>query len=141
MIILNRSKQVYPEGRNGSYGWLHSAEEFGYMFRLEDFGFDADEYLISFTNIFDDSNIKEIHMDTYLNEPYMLLSRVVENNVSSFIQDGRLVLRQKNGNMSVFCDILLDCIDNCMVKKYSNFHYQIVCAIQNVYYKMFVVLN
>ena len=30
-----------------------------------------------------DAKIKELHMDTYINEPYMLLARVIDENRDS----------------------------------------------------------
>lgn len=111
-----------------------------YMIRLEDYGFEADKYLYGFNDIFNDSTIKEIHIDVYSNDPYILFSRSINRNVSSIIQDERLMLREKKGNGTVLANIPLDNVDNCMIKRYSDMHYQVVFVVHNVYYKMLVII-
>lgn len=110
------------------------------MDRLKEYGFITDEYLFGFSDIFNDKNIKEIHIDIYSNEPYILFARAIEKNVASGLQDDRFVLRKKDGNRTVLTDIPLDNIENCMIKRYSDLHYQVVFMVQGICYKVLVII-
>lgn len=87
---------------------------------------------------FKDKKIKELHMDTYINEPYMLLSRVIDKNVSPSFQDNRFVLRKKDD--TVLMNIPLDRIENYMEREFADSHYQFLFNIHNVQYKVLAVV-
>ena len=111
------------------------------MDNFEVYGFIEDYDLYTFENVFINKNIKEVHIDAYMNDPYMLFSRMVENSVTSLLQDGRLVIRKNNGKSSlVLMDIPFNSIMECIVKKYSNSHYQFVFVVENVCYKILAII-
>lgn len=107
------------------------------MNRFIEYGFDYDEYLTKIYDILNNKNIKELHMDVYHEEPYMLFARVVDRNVSSVIEDGMMCMRKKD--MCVFLNIVLNDIDMCMVKRYSDSHHQVIFSIYGVMYKMLII--
>ncbi len=69
---------------------------------------------------------KEVNISVNLTEPFMLLARSKENNVSvevNCIQDNRLILKRKRSREkfdTVIMNILLDEINNCLFKGYGN---------------------
>lgn len=82
--------------------------------------------------------IKELHMDTYINEPYMLLSRVVDKNISHSLQGDRIILRKKDN--TVLMNIPLDSIENYTAMEFADSHYQVLFNIHNVQYKVLAVV-
>ena len=82
--------------------------------------------------------IKELHMDTYINEPYMLLSRVIDENVSHSLQENRVVLRKKDD--TVLMNIPIDKIKDCAVREFDNSRYQVLFNLYNVQYKVLAVV-
>lgn len=87
---------------------------------------------------FNNKKIKELHMDTYINEPYMLLSRVVDKNVSHSLQGDRIVLRKKD--YTVLMNIPIDSIENYTAREFADSHYQVLFNIHNVQYKVLAVV-
>ena len=86
----------------------------------------------------EDMKIKELHLDTYINEPYMLLSRIIDKNVYHCNQDNRGILRNKNDDVLV--NIPLEEINNWAIKEFSKSHYQILFNICDVQYKVFAII-
>ena len=84
------------------------------------------------------TKIKELHLDTYINEPYMLLSRVIDKNVSHSLKDNRVVLRKKDD--TVIMNIPIDEIKGCAIKEFSNSHYQVLFNLYNIQYKVLAVV-
>lgn len=82
--------------------------------------------------------IKELHMDMYINEPYMLLSRVIDENVSHSLQDNRVVLRKKDD--TVLMNVPLDDIQNYTAREFADSHYQVLFNIHNVQYKVLAIV-
>ncbi len=72
------------------------------------------------------NKFKEVNISVNLTEPFMLLARSKENNVSvevNCIQDNRLILKRKRSREkfdTVIMNILLDEINNCLIKGYGN---------------------
>lgn len=87
---------------------------------------------------FKNNKIKELHMDTYINEPYMLLSRVIDKNASYSLQDNRVILRKKDN--TVLMNIPLDNIQNYTAREFADSHYQVLFNIHNVQYKVVAVV-
>lgn len=79
--------------------------------------------------------IKELHMDAYVNEPYMLLARIVDKNISHCTQNNRVVLRKKDD--TVIMNIPLDEIVVHTVKEFGNTHYQVLFDLDKIQYKVF----
>lgn len=84
------------------------------------------------------NKIKELHMDTYINEPYMLLSRVIDKNVSHSLQDNRIVLRKKDN--TVLMNIPLDAIQNYTAREFADSHYQVLFNVHNIQYRVLAVV-
>jgi hypothetical protein len=101
------------------------------------YGFALDSNKIHIDRIFNNNNLKTLHVDMYTEEPYMLLLRVEKNNVKSVIENGRLVFRDKRITVA---DILYDRIENCIMKQYNDSKYEFIFTVNNVCYKMFVVI-
>lgn len=84
------------------------------------------------------NKIKELHMDTYINEPYMLLSRVIDKNVSHLLQDDRVVLRRKDS--TVLMNVPLNDIQNYTAREFADSHYQVLFNVHNVQYKVVAII-
>lgn len=84
------------------------------------------------------NKIKELHMDTYINEPYMLLSRVIDKNVLHSLQGDRIVLRKKDN--TVLMNIPLDDIQNYTAREFADSHYQVLFNVHNIQYKVLAVV-
>ena len=110
------------------------------MDSFEVYGFKEDYDLFLFKNIFDNKNIREVHIDTYMNDPYILFSRMVEKNIASLMQDNRLILQRNNGGRLSIMDVPINNIFECMVKMYSSTQYQLVFAVENIWYKILVLI-
>lgn len=67
---------------------------------------------------------REVNISVNLTEPFMLLARSKEKNVSvevNCIQENRLILKKNSGRCStVIMNILLDEISDCLVKDYGS---------------------
>lgn len=107
------------------------------MEELVEYGFKIDTDKSGFDTAFNGKSFKEIHIDTYINEPYQLFSRVIGNNVKIFHEDGRIVLRRKDG--LVLIDVLFDSIYEYAMKKCKEY-YQFVLSIHDMWYKVLVIL-
>lgn len=104
---------------------------------LKDFGYKVATDKSNFDNVFNGKSFKEIHIDTYANEPYQLFSRVIGSNIKIVHKDGRIVLTRKDG--MVLADVLYDGIYKYAMKKREEY-YQFVLTIQNIWYKILIVL-
>jgi len=86
---------------------------------------DTDKKILSklFTN---NTRFKEVNISVNLTEPFMLLAHSKEKNVIvevNSIQDNRLILKKKRSREKfdpIIMNILLDEINNCLVKNYGN---------------------
>jgi len=69
---------------------------------------------------------KEVNISVYLTEPFMLLARSIERNVAvdvNSVRDNCLVLKSSGRYgkcRTVIMNILLDEINDCLVKNYGN---------------------
>ena len=114
---------------------------------LMKFGLAKDTDNLQLKKIFkSDSKLKEVHIDTYpdnpiLNssEPFMLLLRTIEYNVDVISDCERLILRKNDKYGTHFMNILFSKIEECYYKNYSEFH-EFIVNIQNIYYRI-TVLN
>lgn len=87
---------------------------------LKDFGYELSTDKSNFDKVFNGKSFKEIHIDTYANEPYQLLSRVIGNNIKIIHKDGRIVLKRKDG--MVLVDVLFDSICEYAMKKRKEYY-------------------
>ena len=108
------------------------------MDKLKKYGFIVDEGMFKLKDMFRMGKFAEVHIDLYMNNPYMLLSRARESRVKSLFENNRFILRRKDG--TVIMNIALESIENCVIKQYAPSHYQILFEIHNISYKLLVIL-
>lgn len=93
-----------------------------------------------FGKIFGDiKKIKEIHIDVYMDKPYMIFSRVIEKDVV-LKNNNRIVVHKNDKYKTVIVNVPFNEIINCVYKKYADNQYEIIFNIQNVCYKMLVII-
>lgn len=90
--------------------------------------------------------LKEIHIDIYPEnplvasyEPFMLLLRTIEKNVSVSNDDDRLIFMRDDGYPTYFINILFSKITECYYKYFDD-SYEFILSIQNIWYRI-TVLN
>lgn len=105
--------------------------------KLKQHGFEISADTSTFDDTFAGKRFSRIHIDTYSNKPYMLFARMVESSVRIALEDGRIVLRGRDG--TILADVLFDSIREYAVKKCSRY-YQYVVPIKDIWYKILVVL-
>lgn len=90
------------------------------------------------------SKFKEVNISVNLTEPSMLLARSKEKNVSvevNCIQNNRLILKKNSGRCStVIMNILLDEINDCLVKDYGNGLFEFEFEVRNFRYSLHISL-
>lgn len=102
---------------------------------------DADKKVLSeiFTK---NKKFKEVNISVNLTEPAMLLARSKEKNVTvdiNSVQENRLILKKNSGRCStVIMNILLDEINNCLVKDYDNGLFEFEFEVRNFRYSLHV---
>lgn len=106
----------------------------------EKHNFKSDNDMLEFNNIFNNDKI-DVHIDTYINEPYIFLARIIENGVSPLFENGRFILRKSDRKKTVLINLPLDEIEDCVTKMYAESHYQILFRIHNVWYKILAVFK
>lgn len=88
-------------------------------------GFTEDSENKTLSELFTKHNkFREVNISVNFIEPCMLLARSKERDVTieiNSIQENRLILKKNSGRCStVIVNILLDEINNCLVKDYGN---------------------
>lgn len=114
---------------------------------LMKFGLVKDENNSQLKEIFkNNSKLKEVHIDTYPNnplvtssEPFMLLLRTIENDAVALIDEDRLILKRNDKYETYFMNVLFSKIKECYYKT-SNDLYEFILNVQNIYYRI-IVLN
>ncbi len=104
---------------------------------------DTDKKVLSglFTN---NKKFKEVNISLGITEPSMLLVRSKEKNVTvevNSVQENRLILKRKLSKekfSTIFMDILLDEIHNCLFKKYGDDLYQFEFEVGDLRYSLHV---
>ena len=84
--------------------------------------------------------LTEIHMDVYIENPYMLLSRISEKKISGEIENDRIILFKNDRKHTFLFNVLQSEISKCMFKKYSDAQFEFVFQVHNVTYKLLVVI-
>ena len=107
------------------------------MNKLKEYGFVVGNDKSNFSEAFNGKKFSRIHIDLYSDKPYMLLSRVRELNTSVSLENGRVILKAKDG--TVLVNVLLDSIREYAMRKGTRY-YQFIVAIQGIWYKILVVL-
>ena len=104
---------------------------------------DADKKALS--ELFTKHNkFREVNISVNLTEPCMLLARSKEKNVIvevNSIQENRLILKKNSGRCStVIMNILLDEINNCLVKDYGNGLFEFEFEVRDFRYSLYISL-
>lgn len=103
-------------------------------------GFVKDEDKKIFDKIFNGNKISEINIDTYIDEPFMLFSRIKEKNVITKNVDGRIIFSKSDRHKTHIVSILFDKIKNCMVKQYTSNQYEFHFELYGMNYKILVII-
>ncbi len=108
-------------------------------------GFTEDTDKKALSELFTRHNkFKEIHISVNLTEPSMLLARSKEKNVTieiNSIQENRLILKKNSGRCStVIMNILLDEINNCLVKDYGNGLFEFEFEVRDFRYSLHIAV-
>lgn len=90
------------------------------------------------------NKFKEVNISVNLTEPCMLLARSREKNVTvevNSIQENRLILKKNSGRCStVIMNILMDEINNCLVKDYGNGLFEFEFEVRDFRYSLHISL-
>lgn len=106
---------------------------------------DSDKKILS--GLFTKHNkLREVNISVNLTEPSMLLARSKEENVSvevNCIQGNRLILKRKRSREkfdTVIMNVLLDEINNCLVKDYGNGLFEFEFEVRNFRYSLHIAV-
>lgn len=105
---------------------------------------DADKKVLSglFTK---NTKFKEVNISVNLTEHSMLLARSKEKNVTvevNSVQENRLILKKNSGRCStVIMNILLDEINDCLVKDYGNGLYECLFEVRDFRYSLHILVG
>lgn len=87
------------------------------------------------------SSIKsQIHIDVYIENPYMLLSRTSEKNISIKTEDDRIIIFKNDRYHTFIFNVLQSEIMECMFKKYNDSQYEFIFRVQNINYKILIII-
>ena len=87
--------------------------------------------------------IKEMHIDTYSEDPFStsssfsLLLRTSEKNATISVDNGRLIFKRNDDNETHFMNVLISKITECY-SKIGEHYSEFILNIQNIYYKITV---
>ena len=91
------------------------------------------------------SKFKEVNISVNLTEPAMLLARSKEKNVSAevnSIQENRLILKKNSGRCNtVIMNILLNEINDCLVKDYGNGLFEFEFEVRDFRYSLHILVG
>ncbi len=92
------------------------------------------------------SKFREVNVSVNFTESFMLLARSKERNVTveiNSIQENRLILKRKRSREkfdTVIMNILLDEINNCLVKDYGNRLFEFEFEVRDFRYSLHVAV-
>lgn len=109
-------------------------------------GFTEDSENKTLSELFTKHNkFREVNISVNLTEPCMLLARSREKNVTvevNSIQENRLILKKNSGRCStVIMNILLDEINNCLVKDYNNGLFEFEFEVRDFRYSLHILVG
>ncbi|MCI9127424.1 MAG: hypothetical protein HFG28_09530 [Eubacterium sp.] len=105
---------------------------------------DANNKVLSglFTN---NKKFKEVNISVNLTKPAMLLARSKEKNVTvevNSVQENRLILKKNSGRCStVIMNILLDEVQECLIKDYGGKLYEFEFEVKNFRYSLHILMG
>ena len=107
-------------------------------FELHGFVRDGNKELLN--KIFNSKKIKEIHVDTYMENPYRLFARFTGENLSIINKDNRVAIFKNDKYKTMMVNILFNEIEDCFIKQYSDNHHEILFKVCNVCYKILIIV-
>ena len=113
---------------------------------LIDFGFTKDRNNLKLKELLkNDVELKQVHADIYSNNPldssfapFMLLLRMIENNVVVHNDGDRIIFKKKDKWETCLSNVLFSKIKECFYKISDTFS-EFIVNIQNVYYRITVL--
>lgn len=112
----------------------------GYDEIIEKDGFVKDENNKIFDKIFSENKVSEINIDTYIDKPFMLFSRMKEKNVITENINGRIIFSKSDRYKTRIVSILFDKIENCIVKQYASNQYEFYFNLYGIHYRILVIV-
>lgn len=89
-------------------------------------------------------NFREVNISVNLTEPFMLLARSKEKNVTveiNSVQENRMILKKNICKCStVIMNILLDEIKNCLIKEYENGLFEFEFEVRDFRYSLHIFI-
>lgn len=114
----------------------HYCDLYGYM--------DNEESAIVLSNKLSElkyNKLKELHIDMYAEEPYMLFLKTDVKNAEIIPDEHRVIIKNGSANKSTIMNIIKEDIDECVYKRYDSNRHEIVFTLNGILYKMFVLLK
>ena len=106
------------------------------------YGFVADPDKDELIHLFNNGKFKMVHIETYLDNPYTLLSRVLGKNVFSKIENKRIIIYKKHGSLiTTISNIPIESIDSCVIKQYNDVQYEIIFTVCNINCSLVFILR
>ena len=105
----------------------------------ENYGFTKDKDMVELNSILG-RKLKELRIDAYTNAPYRLLLRTVEHNAKMKRSDDRFIICKNDKHETSITNILASDVDNYIMKWYNSSHLEIVMQVQDLYYRILIVL-
>lgn len=110
-------------------------------------GFTEDSENKTLSELFTKHNkFREVNISVNLTEPAMLLARSKEKNVTvevNSIQENRLILKRKRSREkfdTVIMNVVLDEINNCLVKDYGNGLFEFEFGVRDFRYSLHIAV-
>lgn len=110
-------------------------------------GFTEDTNKKALSELFTKHNkFREVNISVNFTEPCMLLARSKERNVTveiNSIQENRLILKRKHNREkfdTVIMNVLLDEINNCLVKDYGNGLFEFEFEVRDFGYSLHIAV-
>ena len=94
-----------------------------------------------FTSIINPKKFKELHINMYAKEQYMLLLKTNVKNAEIYPDDNKLIIKETGMNKSTIVNILKNDIDGCIYKRYNANRYEIVFSLGDIFYRVFALLK
>lgn len=108
-------------------------------FYCDNYGFVRDKDLSELNGIIGRRVFERLHIDTYLEKPYALLLRSIENSAVASIVKDRIVIHKNDRSNTSILNIPIVSIDNCLTKWYGDSKCEVMFTVHNITYKIFIV--
>ena len=109
-----------------------------------DYGFTKEEiglYLSKMSLLKNSVKLKEIHIDTYLENPltssscFSLILRASEKNATILVDGDRIIFKKNDMYQTQFVNVLSSKVTECFTKQIENC-YEFILNVQNIYYRI-----